>query len=967
MNLPFTRLKAIKELNLPGIIQSYQIELKQNSSQNHYVGLCPFHDDSNPSFHVSFKNTKWIWHCFGCHASGNALDFVIKKEGVSFIKAYQKLNKLVGKEIHKPSIQKPVKFPLKDGVAQIDGVAQKHGNTFQRQDKSSLLHGDTYQQHGKRVAYINKPELLKKITDYYHNTFKENPRGAEYLRKRGIINPDIYKDYQLGFVDGSMKNTLNPETTQHLKQIGILNDKGNETFYNCVIFPISDEDGNIVSFYGRNIEPFDTLRARRQSHLYLAGKHQGVFNGQVLKTNKTIILTESIIDCVSLIQLGINNAVPLYGTNGLTPDHVQLFRNHLTKEILLCLDNDESGRNASKRLEKEFGTIGIATTEIRIPDVKDLNDYILSGRSKKEFDCLVTNIRIIKSLSDEYEKKSVIPAQACLSVDREGVPRITAENNQLHFNFKERQYRLRGFNVNRLDQLRVNIKVTNGENHHLDTFDLYNARARENFITQTKKTLNLENGSTGSPDAGHIHRDLSFIVDHLENLQSKNIDKDSSPAEAEYEITDVDRADALGLLKSKNLFDQILTDFKACGHIGEENNLLFGYLAGISRKLATPLAVLVISRSASGKTALQDAILSFTPPEDYEKYTRMTDQALFYKGEDSLKNKLLAIEEEKGATGCAYSLRNLQSSGGLSIATTTKDSITGKLKTDVYKVHGPTAIMITTTASEEADFETYNRFIILSVDESIEQTRRILERQRLNESIEGIIAKRNRDRIQVKHHNAQRLLKTLEVANPYSRQLTFIDTILRARREQPKYLALIKTVALLRQYQKEIKTFDNGDQRQDQKHIDGVAQKRSNTYQQHAERVAYIEVDLKDIEIANRIANEILGRNLDELCPPARNLIIEIKRMIDEIAEREGMESHDVKFNRRDIREFTKWSDYQIRCHLKQLEELEYIYPVKGSPGRQYSYKLLWDGQGKDGKKFFMGLVDVNKLYGNSL
>jgi len=886
MKIPFSQLRLIKELNLPKIIQSYHIELKQKPYNNQYVGTCPFHDDKNPSLHVSFKNNKWLWHCFGCHASGNTLDFVIKKENISFIAAYRKLSKFVGQPIAKSEV---IRNRIKDM-------------------------GSTGSPQVEKPSVINKSELLMKVADYYHNTFKENNRGVEYLKQRGIMNPDIYRDYKIGFVDGSMRNTLNPETVQQLQQIGILNEKGNETFYKCVIFPIFDDDGNVVSLYGRNIE--------RQSHLYLAGKHEGVFNGQVLKTNKSIILTESIIDCVSLIQLGITNTVPLYGTNGLTPAHLQLFRKHMTKEIHLCLDNDESGQMVAKRLVKELEALGISTTNIKLPDVKDINEYVVSGRVKKDFECLVNNIQVIK----EMEKKPKVVSLRFL--DKE--PQVTEDNEQLHFNFAKRQYRLRGFNVNRLDQLRVNIKVVGGDSHHLDTLDLYNARARENFITQAKRSLSLENG--------HIHRDLTFIVDHLEKLQSNHLERDNDPQGSQcLEIAEHDRNEAIIFLKSNNLFDQILNDFKDCGHVGEENNLLLGYLAGVSRKLATPLAVLVVSRSASGKTTLQDAILSFTPPEDYEKYTRLTDQALFYKGEDSLKHKLLAIEEEKGANGCAYSLRNLQSAQGLSIATTSKDTMTGKLKTEVYKVQGPTAIMITTTASEEVDFETYNRFIILTVDESVNQTKKILEQQRLNESIEGIMAKRNREKIQARHHNAQRLLKTLEVANPYSSQLTFIDTILRARREQPKYLALIKTIALLRQYQKELKA---------------------------VEGVEYIEVDLKDIEIANKIANEILGRNLDELCPPARNLLIEIKRMVEAVAEREGIKEQDVQFNRRDVREFTRWSDYQIRCHIKQLEELEYLYPVNGGPGKKYSYKLLWEGQGVDGHKFLIGLIDVGRIRG---
>ena len=82
-----------------------------------------------------------------------------------------------------------------------------------------------------------------------------------------------------------------------------------------------------------------------------------------------------------------------------------------------------------------------------------------------------------------------------------------------------------------------------------------------------------------------------------------------------------------------------------------------GYLAATSRKLSDPLSVLIQSRSAAGKSTLQDAILALIPDEDYVKYTRITDQALFYKDEDSLVNKILPIEEAEGMGGAAYSIR----------------------------------------------------------------------------------------------------------------------------------------------------------------------------------------------------------------------------------------------------------------------------------------------------------------------
>lgn len=756
---------------------------------------------------------------------------------------------------------------------------------------------------------FNPQTLLNRTMEFYHAVFKEERQGLEYLVKRGIIEQAIYLDYKIGFVNGSLRRTLPSEgpIVEMLKQIGILTPKGSELFYNCVVLPIYDEDNNVVSIYGCHIE--------RKEDLYLPGPHKSVFNLGALKVSKRIILTESIIDSLSLIQVGRRETIPLYGINGITKDHVELFKKYQIREVYFCPVGDD--HEASMRVMDELSPLGIRCYRIALPDgVADINDYLLTGATKDSFDQFIEQAEPFETKSNELLDGSH--------------PVITEDEIQVSFDFKGRSYRIRGITAVRLDQLKVSIKLTFNGLYHIDTFDLYSAKARGTFTTQVRKVLSL--------DPGVVNQDLSLIVEHLESLQAKMREEKEIKTDSQ-EMTEQEKEEAMEFLKSENLLERIVADFKACGQIGEETNLLLGYLVTISRKLSSPLAVLVVSRSGSGKTTLQDVVLSFTPPEDYEKYTRLTDQALFYKTEDALKHKLLAIEEERGASGCAYSLRNLQSSHALSIATTAKDPTTGKLKTDVYKVSGPTAIMITTTLSEDSDYETYNRFIILTIDESISQTKRILERQRLNETIEGIVDKKRREKIKRRHHNAQRLLKMLEIANPYSNQLTFIDTILRARREQPKYFAIIKTIALLRQYQKEIKTIETDGQ-----------------------TIEYIEVDLKDIEMANRIANEILGRNLDELSPPSKNLLIEIKKMAESIAVEQKKESVDVIFTRREVREFTRWSDYQIKVHIKQLEELEYLYPVYGGPGKRYAYQLLWDGKGMDGEKFLMGLIEIGKI-----
>ena len=152
-----------------------------------------------------------------------------------------------------------------------------------------------------------------------------------------------------------------------------------------------------------------------------------------------------------------------------------------------------------------------------------------------------------------------------------------------------------------------------------------------------------------------------------------------------------------------------------------------------------------------------------------------------------------------------------------------------------------------------------------------------------------------------------------------------------------KYLGLILAIAFLHQYQREIKTVqDTGDV------------------------LEYIEVVLDDIEKANTLAAEILGRTLDELAPPSRLLLKMIREMVE--ARCKDIEPKNYHFNRRDIREWTRWSDSQIKRHIQQLEDLEYLYSVAGKKGKEYVYELLYPGGGEDGKPFLMGLTSVEEL-----
>ena len=500
--------------------------------------------------------------------------------------------------------------------------------------------------------------------------------------------------------------------------------------------------------------------------------------------------------------------------------------------------------------------------------------------------------------------------------------------------FGERRYRIRGLAKNlSYELMKVNVLVAQGEAFFVDTLDLYAARPRAGYVTQAAVELKL------GEDV--IKADLGRVLLKLEQLQEERIRKALEPKPVEaVTMREAERAAALELLRDPRLLDRILADFERCGIVGETTNKLVGYLAAVSRKLDSPLAVVLQSSSAAGKSSLMDAVLALMPEEDRVKYSAMTGQSLFYMGATNLKHKILAIVEEEGAARASYALKLLQSEGELTIASTGKDPQTGNLVTQEYRVEGPVMIFLTTTAIQ-IDEELLNRCLVLSVDENREQTKAIHILQRRRRTLEGLLARHEREEIINLHRNAQRLLRALAVVNPYAQQLTFLDDRTRTRRDHDKYLTLIDTVALLHQHQREVKTVTRG-----------------------GKRIEYVEVTLADIEIANQLAHEVLGRSLDELPPQTRRLLLLLDEMVTGREKAQALPRTEVRFSRREVREATGLGDTQLRIHLDRLTALEYLLVHRGARGASFVYELLYDGHGRDGKPFVPGLLEVEALRG---
>lgn len=493
-------------------------------------------------------------------------------------------------------------------------------------------------------------------------------------------------------------------------------------------------------------------------------------------------------------------------------------------------------------------------------------------------------------------------------------------DNSIQLNIDFLTYEIRPINLLDPTHLKCIVSIHNKKNDRefVDKVDLYHANARRVFIKKLQPRLEV--------DSSFIDQNLLEIIKKLENLKTQ-------PQVPEIiEIPEPEKKEALAYLRDPNLLDLITADYKACGYVGEELNFLTGYMVATSRKLAKPLGMIIISRSGAGKSTLQRAIVEFMPPEDVLSYTRITNQAFFYKDRFALKHKLISIEEEKGAIGANYAIRNLLNGEGLISTSTIKDPGTGRMKATDQYVEGPSSLLVGTTGTE-FDHETLSRFIISTIDESLEQTRRILAKQREQDTLTGFIQNRAKNVILHRHHNIQRLLRPLPVINLHAPHLNFPDDRLIMRRGQLQYSKLIKTITLLHQYQREIKTG-----------------------QDHLGEFEYIEVSLKDIELAKKIATPVLGRSLDELSPITRQFLSELRNLI--LANN----GNGKQFTRRDVRRFTRWNDYQIRQCLHELENLEYIVRINGYQGKLCTYELFYDGEGDNGDKFILDLVKTPKL-----
>ncbi|WP_426161481.1 CHC2 zinc finger domain-containing protein [Pseudoduganella sp. R-34] len=889
------------EVSVERLVEAAGIVLKKSGKDR--LGRCPFHADGEPSLVVT--PAKNLWHCFGCQIGGGPIDWVMKFKGVSFRHAVELLK---------------ADLPLAAGESPIKRA------TVRSLPAPVDLDADDQ-------------TLLNQAVDYYHETLLASPEALAYLQARGLDHPELVGRFKLGFANRTLglrlpeKNRLSgADIRARLQKVGIYRESGHEHFNGSLIVPVFDEAGNVTEVYGRKVR--DDLRKGTPLHLYLPGPHRGVWNESGLaNAGGEVILCEALIDAMTFWCAGFTNVTAAYGVEGFTDDHLAAFQRYGVTRVLIAYDRDEAGDRAAEKLGERLIGEGIEALRVHFPKGMDANSTARKMTPPQHsLGLMLRQAEWIGRARVEPEPAPAADPVLPLAADLPEVEPPPA-GDELLLDQGDRQWRIRGWKKNLSpEQMRVNLQVRRvmegGEDggYHVDTLDLYAARGRAAYIRQAAIELGL-------PDEA-IKRDIGHVLMKLESLQDDLITLNAGPKTTLPAMSAEDERAALDLLQGPDLMRRIASDMERCGVVGEANNLLAGYLAAVSRKLDTPLAILIQSSSAAGKSSLMDAVLAMVPPEEKVQYSAMTGQSLFYLGETDMQHKILAIAEEEGVRQAAYALKLLQSDGELTMASTGKDEASGNLVTKQYKVKGPVMLMMTTTAID-IDEELMNRCLVLSVNESREQTRLIHERQRMKQTLEGLLASSDKEALIALHQNAQRLLKPVLVVNPYADQLTFLDDKTRTRRDHMKYLTLIRAIALIHQHQRPIKTVEH-----------------------RGRSLAYIEATKADIALANQIAHEVLGRTLDELPPQTRRLLSQLQAWVVDNAKAQALPVREVRFTRKQARDALHWGDTQLKLHLARLADLEYLAVHRR--GTSFDYELVYDGQG-DGKHL-CGLLDVTVL-----
>lgn len=328
-----------------------------------FFGVCPFHDDKNPSMSVSKE--KQIYTCFSCGATGNVFKFIEDYENVSFIEA--------------------VKIAA---------------------DKAGIVINISSQKNNFETKYHNLYEMYNISNKIYQNNIntEKGSKAKEYLINRHI-NDEIIHKFQIGYAlkDHDLLYKMFNKKGFNEKEMltsGLINknDYGyNDLFYNRIMFPLYDLNGQVVGYSGRIFDTVDSSKYVNTKETVIFKKGELLYNyhraREVCKKTKTVIVVEGFMDVIRASTIGLDNVVASMGT-AITKNQALLLKK-LAPSIILCFDGDKAGLKATIACMNELANIGVMPSIVRLKDNLDPDEFICKYGKQAFLDVLDNPINMI--------------------------------------------------------------------------------------------------------------------------------------------------------------------------------------------------------------------------------------------------------------------------------------------------------------------------------------------------------------------------------------------------------------------------------------------------------------------------------------------------------------------------------------------------------------------------------------------
>ena len=393
-----------------------------------------------------------------------------------------------------------------------------------------------------------------------------------------------------------------------------------------------------------------------------------------------------------------------------------------------------------------------------------------------------------------------------------------------------------------------------------------------------------------------------MLTDLLDEYRAERLEN-SPDRQKPTIIPEAVKSECLAFLKKPKLLSNINALIGKSGVVGEELARLFLFVIASSYKMEETLHALIQGSSGSGKTHLLATVMDFMPPEDTISLTRVTESSFYNYGKHELSNKLIGLEDYDGLEERAeLAFRELQSKGMIASSTSGKNEHTGEINAHIREVFGPIASLSATTRGEIYE-DNMSRCFLVAVDESREQTMRIIRYQ--NDKSAGLVDKAEERKAREFLRNCIRLLKSYEVVNPFANRIELPEEAHKIRRLNELFQSYVRQITLLNQYQRK------------------------------KDRRGRLVTAKEDLREAVEIMFESILLKVDELDGSLRSFYERLKKHLRDKSS---------EFTQREIRHALKVSKTQLHRYIHQLEELEYVQRRGyGSHGAVKYAVAYWD------------------------